>query len=152
THVVLPFEAGAWAAREVAALAAEAPEHPPGATVDLVCGPGVSGRGHEVAVGCDVDRVDVEVVEARPGPGLDLGLGDRDVVEAVPLPEEAAARQRELLYDAADDAAAAAAADASEVPRPHLVARHESGSLRRDHELVQVAVQPARRPEAGQLP
>ena len=105
----------------------------------------------QVVVGRNVDRVDVEVVEARPGPRLDLGLVDGDVVEAAPLPEQAAARQLQLLHDAADDLAPTASSDTRQIPRPRLVARHERGVLRRDHELVQVAVEAARGGEAEEL-
>ena len=67
-HVVLPLEPRALAEREVAALAAESPENPARAPADLVGGPGVPRGDDQVIVGSDVDRVDVEVVEARPGP------------------------------------------------------------------------------------
>ena len=104
-----------------------------------------------MSVRCDVNRVDVEVVEPGARLRLDLRLCDSDMVEAVPFPEEATARQRQLLDDPADDAAARASADRSQVPRPHLVARHERGVPRRYHELVQVTVEPARGGEARDL-
>src|SRR5439155_7032760 len=116
--------------------AAKAPENPARLPAHLVGGPRVPCGDEQVAVGGDVDRVDVEVVEAPPRPALDLRLVDRDVVEAPPLADQTAARQRKLLDDAADNQVAATPADAPQIPRHCLVARHESGVVRCDDELV----------------
>ena len=78
-------------------------------------------------------------------------LVDGYMLEAAPLPEQAAARQCELLHDAADDLSVPASSDARQVPRPRLVARHEGCVLRCDHELVQVAVAAPRGGEAEEL-
>jgi hypothetical protein len=96
----------------------------------------------------DVDRVDVEVVEPGAGLHVEHCLCDSDVVEAVPFPKQAPARQCQLLDDPADDAAARTSAHRSQVPRPHFGARHERGVPRRDHELVEISVEPARGGEA----
>src|SRR5207247_3636927 len=115
TDVVLPFEPGTASEREVASLAAQAPEHTASASVDLVGRPRVPCGDDQMPVRCDVNRVDVEVVEPGARLRLDLRLCDSDMVEAVPFPEEATARQRQLLDDPADDAAARASADRSQV-------------------------------------
>src|SRR5437667_5264896 len=60
--IVLPREPDVRPEREVAALAAEAPENPAGLAVDLVDGPGVPARDEQVSVVVEVDRIDVEVV------------------------------------------------------------------------------------------
>src|SRR5438874_5635520 len=150
-YVVLPLEPCALAEREVAALAAEAPEDPARAPAHLVGGPRISGGDEQVAVGGDVDRVDVEIVEARPRPLLDLRLVDGDVLEAAPFPDQAAARKLQLLDDAADDLPASAASDARQIPRHRLVARHERRVVRRDDELVEVAVAAVRGGKAREL-
>src|SRR5262249_27801281 len=111
--VVLPLEPGTRPEPKVAPLAAQAPEYAARAPLELVGRPGVPRRDDQVPVRRHVDRFDVEVGEAGPGLRPDRGLGDRDVVEAVPLPEEPAARQLELLHDAADHVTPRAPADAS---------------------------------------
>src|SRR5258705_9746514 len=67
-YVVLPFEPGTTSELEVAPPAAEAPEYTARAPVDLVGRPRVPRGDDQMPVRCDVDRVDVEVVE--PGAGL----------------------------------------------------------------------------------
>ena len=151
THVVLPLEPRAGAEREVAALAAESPENPARAPAHFVGGPRVPGRDEQVSVWGHVDRVDMEVVEAGPRSLLDLGLVDGDVLEAAPLPDQAAARKRQLLDDAPDDLSTSAASDARQIPRHGLVARHERGVVRSDDEFVQVAVAAVRRGKAREL-
>src|SRR5947208_14833959 len=136
-YVVLPLEPCALAEREVAALAAEAPEDPARAPAHLVGGPRISGGDEQVAVGGDVDRVDVEIVEARPRFSLDLRLVDGDVLEAAPLPDQATARKLQLLDDAAHDLSMPVASDTRQIPHRRLVARHERGVVRGDNELVQ---------------
>src|SRR5262249_7618950 len=132
-HVVLPLEPRAAAEREVASLAAETPQHASRVPVELVRRPGVARRHDEMTAGRNVDRGDVEVVQPRARPGLDRGPGDGKVIEAVPLPEQAPARQRKLLHHAADDPTVLA-------PRLDLVRRHECRVPRRDLELVEVTV------------
>src|SRR5207253_776600 len=110
--VVLPRERRAPAEPEVAPRPAEAPHHAPVAAADLVDGPRVARRDEQVAVGRDVDGVDVEVVvRALDGAAR---LREVDVVEAPPLEEQPPARHLELLDDAAHDDAAGAAAGARE--------------------------------------
>ena len=70
------------------------------ATVHLVDRPRVPGRDEQVAVRVDVDRVDVEVVEVVLV-RRDVRLVEPDVVEAAPLEQDPAARDRDLLHDAA---------------------------------------------------
>src|SRR6202044_2631272 len=52
---------------EAAVLAAELPDDVARVPVDLVGGPGVAGVDEQVAVGVDVDRVDVEPVPGGRG-------------------------------------------------------------------------------------
>ena len=135
--------------REVALLAAEPPDHLAGRAVDLVDRPGVAGRDEQVAVGVDVDRVDVEEVER--GSDLRVGLGELDVVEAPPLEEHAGARYRELLHDPLDHAAAAGS-DARAVDGRDVVGRDERSPLGRQDQLVQVGAEPVARREPRDLP
>ena len=114
---------------------------------DLVDGPGVARRDEQVAVGVDVDRVDVEVVEEVADAGV--GLGRRHVVEAAPLEQHLRARNLELLDDPLDDLLRAAAlAGLREVDGAQIPGGHERRPVGREEELVQVG----RLPAAGREP
>jgi len=73
------------------------------------------------------------------------------VLEAAPLPDQAAARKRQLLDDAADDLTASTPSDAGQIPRHRLVAGHECGVVRCDDEFVQVTAAAACGRDASQL-
>ena len=63
SYVVLEGEMGTRPEGEVVAFTTQAPQHGAAATVQLVTGPGVTGRHDQVAIsGVDIDRVDVEIV------------------------------------------------------------------------------------------
>ena len=144
---MLPREAGALAEREVALLAAEPPHDVAVLLRDLVDGPGVTRRDEQVAVGVDVDRVDVEVVEEVADAGV--GLGRRHVVEAAPLEQHLRARNLELLDDPLHDLLRAAAlAGLREVDGAQVPGGHERRPVGREEELVQVG----RLPAAGREP
>ncbi len=149
-RVVLPGEDRAAPHAEVALLASEPPEDLAALAADQVHRPRVPGRDDEVAVGGDVDRVDVEVV-VRVARLLRVALVERDVLEAPPLPEQPSAGDRHLLDDAADDASVRRAADGGEVHRHRLVARDVGGAAARQHQLVQVGRAVSAGREAGDL-
>ena len=134
---------------EVALRAAETPDDAAGLARDLVDGPGVARRDEQVAVGRDVDRVDVEVVE-RLLHGA-ARLGDVDVVEAAPLEEHTPARQLQLLHDASDHGRVAPSADRGEAHRPLLPARDQRRTLGRQQELVLVLAAVVAGAEAREL-
>ena len=112
-RVVLPCEAHARAEPEVAVLAAELPDDPSCAAVDLVDGPCVPARDEQVAVGGEAHRVHMEVVVGATGvPGGRLvAVAERHVGEAVPVEQDAAGGHVDLLDDAVVDPAVAGAAD-----------------------------------------
>ena len=96
-RVVLPGEAHALAEREVAAAAAEPPDHVAGLAVELVDRPRVARGDQQVAVAVDVDRVDVEVVVGTSAVFCGIPASDSvepDVVEAAPLPHAARRSRR----------------------------------------------------------
>ncbi len=66
-------------------------------------------------------------------------LADRQVVGAVPLPHDSAARDVDLLHDRLEDAAVARAADGAQVRSALGVHRHVGGAARGELELVVVA-------------
>ena len=99
---MLPAERDSRPELEVAALAAEAPDDPARAPADLVDRMRVAGGDEQVAVVVDVDRVDVEVVIGAAGISRQaiVGLHERHVVDAVPLEQNAAGPDVELLQRA----------------------------------------------------
>jgi hypothetical protein len=108
---VLPGEPDPGAELEVALLATEPPEHRFRLAIDLVDRVCVARGNEEVSVRLDLDRVDVEVVEGR---GLGAGfclrrwrvrLSDPNLGVAVPLEEDAARPDVDLLHDPIPDLA-----------------------------------------------
>ena len=141
-RVVLPGEARPRPHLEVALLAAEPPDDLPGALADLVDGARVPRRDDQRVVRPRLDRVDVEVVVRRRRVLRDLGqvrLVQRDVPEAVPLEEDAARRDVDLLEDRVERVAVARAADGAQVLRYLPIDRDQRRPLRREQELVLVA-------------
>jgi hypothetical protein len=91
---VLPGEDGVRGEREVAVLAAEAPDDLAGSPIELVNRVGVARGDEQVLVVVDGDRVEVNIVPV--GPDRPVGLLDREVVVAswiVPCFEPPAARR-----------------------------------------------------------
>ena len=82
----------------------------------------------------------MEVVVRRVHAHARVALADRNVIEAPPFEEDAAARERELLDDAADDDAVAKPAEARQVRRHRLPGGDERRAVRRQHELVEVGM------------
>ena len=125
---------------EVAVLAAQPPDDPPAVAVDLVDGPGVATRDDQVAVGGETDRVDVEVVvgRVRVARGGLVAVGDRHVVEAVPLEQHAAGGQVDLLDDPVVDLAVARATGRGEVAAGLVVGLDQRRVLRGQEERVLV--------------
>ena len=136
-HIVLVAERGAGAEREIAPRPAETPDHRSCAAVNLVDGRRVPRRDQQVPVGVDPDRVQVEVVDVTVGREGELGrLLERDVIEAVPLEQDASSRDIDLLDDPLDQASVDRAADAREIGTDLVVDRDQGRVARRDHELV----------------
>src|SRR5262249_34561545 len=110
-RVVLPPERRPGPHLEIALLAAQPPEDRTGLAVELVDRARVARRDEVVAVRLLLDRVDVEVVvrvAGRRAAGArqrDVRLVDRDLVEAVPVEEDLARRDVDLLDDAVGDLA-----------------------------------------------
>ena len=126
------------ASLERAPLAAEPPEDPARLAIDLVPGPGVA-RGHqEVAVGLEVDRVGVRVVERGLRPRLGERLGERDLAERVPLERHQPGRDVDLLDHRVDDEAALGPLHRPQVLAHDRIADDHGLVVRRDLELVQV--------------
>ena len=150
-RVVLERELHGRRRAEVAARAAEPPDDVPVAC-EQVDRAGVP-RGDEDrpsrAVG---DRVHMEVVQrlllrgiAR---GLAVGLGglrERNVVDAVPLEDDTAGGDVDLLDDAVVHVAVPRPADRREIGRDLAVDGHVRGPTRSELKLVQVACEPATR-------
>jgi hypothetical protein len=148
---VLPREGDTVTEREVALLAAEAPQDATAAPIDLVDGPGVARRHEQVAVFGEVDGVDVEVVVgARRWQRL-VALVERDVIEAMPLEEDPASGDVELLDDAVQDLAVLRAADGGQIARNGVLDRDERGALGRQAEFVLVRVEPIAGAEGAKL-
>ena len=150
-RVVLPREACAATEPEVALLAAEAPEHRPVAASDLVDRVRVPPRHEEPVVALRLDRVDVEVVERL---GLVLRhrlvrLGDGHVRRAVPLEQDLAARNRDLLDDGLRDLAVRRAAERREIGRDLPIDGEQRRVSLRDQELVDVAGEAVARGHVG---
>ena len=152
--VVLEGEPGAWPHREVAPLAAEAPDHLARLAVDLVDGGRPAGGDEQVVVRVHVHRVHVEVVVRvlEVGPHLGKGLVEPDVVQAVPLEEDLARLHVDLLYDAFQRDAVPRTADGGEVPRGLSVNDEQRGAAVGQEELVVVSLVTVTRAHAGDLP
>ena len=150
-RVVLEREAGARAHGEVALLATQPPDDLAAAAVDLVHGPGVAGGDEEVAVGIELDRVDVEVVVRALVGDARMRFVEADVVEAAPLEQHATTWQLELLHDASDHRAVREAAQAREVRRHSLPGGDERRAVRGEQKLVQVGRPAAARRHAHEL-
>src|SRR5262249_10149776 len=131
-RVVLPGKACARPEREVAALAAEPPDDPAAPAVDLVDGVRVPRRNEEVPIRVRVDRVDVEVVvgNRRLVWALLVRLVERNVVDAMPFEQDAAACDVDLLERALEDR--------SPVHANAVEDGHQRGVAARDQELVDV--------------
>ena len=105
--------------------------------IDLVDRVGVA-RGHEeVPVRVHADRVQVDVVPV--GAEAPVGVGDRDVVEAVPLEQHAPGRDVDLLEDRILDRAVLGAADGPQVVAGHEVGREQRGPAVGQQELMEIA-------------
>ena len=104
--------------------------------VDLVQSPGVARRDEQVAVGLLLDRVDVEVVHRRLRVlrHVHVGFADPHVIERVPIPEDLAGGDVDLLDDAVQDLPAAGGDGVIDADQR----RPARGQL----QLVQVALQP----------
>ena len=95
---VLPVEVRTGAHAEVRLLAVHSPQHVAVGAVDLVQRPGVTGGNEQVAVRGLGDGVDVEVIERGGGGGArSISFVHPDVVEAVPIEQDLARRQVDLL-------------------------------------------------------
>ena len=136
--VVLPAEVGARTYRKRAVLAAQAPDDPPGRPVDVVQGVRVARGDEQIAVRQLVDRVEVEVVVQLVLLGTAIGVGDRDVVERVPLEEDEAGPQVDLLQDAVPHEPVGRTADGAEVGSDQVVGVDQRRSVRGEPEVVQV--------------
>ena len=150
--VMLEPEGGARPHPEAGPLPAKLPDDLPAGPGHLVDRAGVAGRQQQVAVGRDRDRVDVQVVERRglgaPGERR-VRVGDRDVVQAVPLEQDLAGSDVDLLHHAGQRDPLGRAADCGQVRGPRPVGGDQRGVLRADHELVQVRLQPVARLDGG---
>ncbi len=153
--VVLPPEGGARPHLEARPLPAEPPGHLPARAGYLVDGTGIAGRDQELAVRRDRDRVDVEVVErVRLGAAGErlVGVGDRDVVQAVPLEQHAAGRDVDLLHGPGQGHPLLRPAQLGQVGRHRPERGDQRGVLRGDDELVQVGLQSVARADGGDGP
>src|ERR1700722_18284466 len=83
--VVLPREADAWAESEVTLLPAQAPGDVPCRGVDLVDRPRVSSRDEQLAVGREVDGVEVNRVVGRVLRIRLVRFAEGDVSRTAPL-------------------------------------------------------------------
>ena len=121
--VVLPRESGSEAHLEVAPLAAQPPEDLLRLAGDLIDGVCVACGDQQVAARLHIDRVDVEVIVGRSlRAGLRLWwrrirLGNRNLGIAVPLEQDSAGGDVELLHDPVPDAALLRTADRREIDR-----------------------------------
>ncbi len=146
-HVVLERGLRAGPHLEVVLVGAERPDHRARLVVDLVHRPGVAHRDDQVAIGIERDRVQVVGVEHKSGRALlEERLGDRDVVERVPLEQHEPGLDVDLLDDGIHQ----------RPPHPGVVHRrdaHDVGvALGRDEEIVQVhALQPVGGLDGGDL-
>src|ERR1700733_11950929 len=96
--VVLPGEARRGIYLEIAALAAEAPEHIAARAADGVERPGVAGREEKRRViRAECDRVEMEIVERFAGDRRAIGLVERDAADAAPVHEDVAGGDVDLL-------------------------------------------------------
>ena len=139
--VVLPREPCAGIEGEVAALSSQTPEHRAVAAANEIHGVRVSRGDEQVAVGLDLDRVEVEVVPRAREIGRDVleRLARRDVVEAPPLEQQPTGRHVDLLDHALDRVALSRAPEERQVVRDLLEDGEQGGVARREQELVQVA-------------
>src|SRR5207302_8945406 len=93
----------------------------------------------------DLDRIEVDVVVRRSFLPLRLAgrrrvrLVEPDRWPAVPLPQDLAGRNVDLLDDAVEDPALLRSADGGQVDVELVVDREQSRVSRSDHELVDVA-------------
>ena len=151
-RVVLVAELHRRGRPEVAALPAETPDDR-AVAADQIERARVAARDEDRPAGPVGDRVDVEVVERpllrrvvrRLAVRLDR-LGERDVVEAVPLEDDLPCLDVDLLDDAVLCVAVLRPADRAQVDGNLVVDGDVRGAARRQLELVQVAVEAVRRP------
>ena len=132
--------------REAGPLPAELPDDLSGGPGHLVDRAGIPGRDQQVAVRCDRDRVDMEVVERRRRGAAGerhVGVGHRHVVEAAPFEQHLAGRDVDLLDHAGQRHPMRRAAHPGQVGRHRPDGGDERGVLRADDEFVQVDLEPA---------
>ncbi len=144
SDATLPGEGDVRAEGEIALRHAEAPLHLAGVAVEPVGGPGVTRVDEQIPVFVEADRVEVKIVPGG-GPGGRkrlVALVEADVIEAVPLEEDAPARDVDLLHDTFRDEAGRGAADGREIARHRIVSSDQRRSLRREVELVNVGGEP----------
>ena len=125
----------------------------PGAPVHLEYGPGVPRAHQQVAVGVEVDGVDVEPVpgRARRGRPRHVAVGVGHVAGAVPLEQHLAGLDVDLLDDAVDDLLVGGAADGGQVRGRRGIGDDQRRVPGRDEELVEVGGVPVGRPDGGDL-
>ena len=101
-RVVLPCEGDVRPEREIALRAAEPPKDGARVSVDPVGGPRVASADQQIAVFVDADRVQVEVIPCDGGRRRHrrMALVEPDVVQAMPLEEDMAIGDVDLLDDA----------------------------------------------------
>src|SRR5215475_6584193 len=131
-----------WTGRqlETAASATELPEDLAGAPTQLVCRPGVARADEQVALGVEVDSVDVEPIPgrgSRGGPRL-VAIAIGDMVRAVPLKHHLAGVDGDLLDDPVEDLLVSATTDRGQVRRREGVGEDQRRIPRRDQELVKI--------------
>ena len=150
------LEGGARAGGEpdVGVAPADRAEHLAAGGAQLVQRPGVARGYQRRAVFLLFDGVDVEVVEGPADAGRAgraVAVGERDVVEAVPLPAHEPGAQVEFLKDAVGHGAVARAADVGEIAPDRGEHRQHGGRAIGYVEVVQVGFVAVGRVHASQL-